>query len=251
MDSTVSKANMVPLEEYLHIYSNGITSDTCSKLFLPQCSPTTKQMLHQSLSRCLTVFQFLEANENFLDSQSSMLNLLILGADVVESRDPRKIFLPLFELLTLKAFTKICIYLIGPNLAADPTISLKPLKFAHKKMDIEITLFSKLFHKIDDDSLNFSNCLAVAFQPALWGYDSWKPSLQRVLSLRVCTAYNLQEADSDYEVMTDIIEVCENISITMPAPFKNRFASLLSRPSGIENRDCIENDYCLDIAFKI
>jgi len=53
--------------------------------------------------------------------------------------------------------------------------------------------------------------LIIAFNAGVWGYDSWKPTMERLVGLQksipfVVTAYTLQEAEDDYETIKDIAD---------------------------------------------
>lgn len=106
--------------------------------------------------------------------------------------------------------SELKIALIGPSLGAYASSSSNST-VTSSGMSISISTCSECYHDFQDRMIGNGSFLGpdliVLFNPGLWGYDSWIPSLVAFKSLHRCvvlaTAYTIEEGEDD----SDTIEI--------------------------------------------
>jgi hypothetical protein len=90
--------------------------------------------------------------------------------------------------------------------------------------------------------------VAVAFNAGVWGYKEWPTTLSRLVQLNlqiplVLTAYTVQEAEDDAEVVEEIVGAAEQSTKRIWGVESNPFASRKERPTAtaVNGRDYREN----------
>ena len=162
------------------------------------------------------------------------LRIHLLGCDHVEC--DRSTLAPLVRWLTVapEAPNKVEFHLIGPNVTKNGSESLlaQPTGRLQKAQAIFVPReYGNTHHPPD---------LRLAFHAGLWGYDSWKPTLQWMVEQNhqvplVVTAYTIQEAEDDAEVVHELD--CECLWEASP----NLYGSQVVRPTQSSNNVYREN----------
>lgn len=109
-------------------------------------------------------------------------------------------------------------HLIGPNLQPDKckTVVVAGTELPSSLRSVSVHYHSSLYHdylkSIDNDVSSINIDIIVSYHAGIWGYDSWKPTLEYLSSTCdsrkkkipfVITAYTLWECQEDFEVMKD------------------------------------------------
>ena len=201
---------------------------------------TRSATLAEAVVRCLSG-RFGETTASSASSPGGEMTLTIhvLGADHVECRTAESIraaFGPFVRWIggsSLISVRSLQIVLVGPNVPGSavsrPPIDLMPsggignAAAGTRGLDSAVALccqgtYDEFFaaggcSDVDVDGLHLTPDLCVAFNAGIWGYDSWVPTLEAMLSCRffnspiplVVTAYTVQECEDDAEVIMDVI----------------------------------------------
>ena len=166
-------------------------------LLVPE-PPLSAASCHSDLSaRCASVDDSV--------CRSRMLRLILLGADEREGcthAETARVFGPLCGLLAGSRWKALELLLCGPNCRGPPGDT----RCVREALDgggaaLSVRYAGVPYHELTEAELGPGPpTLAVAFQGGLWGYDSWAPTITRVLE-RGCpllvTSYNLAEAEDD------------------------------------------------------
>ncbi len=136
-----------------------------------------------------------------------VLRLHLLGADDREGCtlvETARIFAPLCGLLAGSRWKELEVLLCGPNCRGPRGCTQRvrePVDGGAAALSIRYE--GSLYHELDEAELGEGPpTLAVAFQGGLWGYDSWAPTIARVLEFGcplLVTSYNIAEAEDDEE----------------------------------------------------
>ena len=116
----------------------------------------------------------------------------------------------------------IDIILIGPTIVTNlnqKVISLfSPDNTAGSSLKkANATCVKEYYHDYLQQNGNTSPDIIIFFNPGLWGYQSWQPTLQHLADHftnvpLVITSYTLKEADEDYDIMESFIQKKQNSS---------------------------------------
>ena len=152
-----------------------------------------------------------------------MLSIHVLGADAREGTDRHgtaAVFGPLCALLGGSGWRELRLLLCGPNcFAARAADAADDDDDADDDADASLGLAcggaarlrvrysGAYYHELEASWLSPPPQLAVAFNAGVWGYDSWGPTVRRVLargSPLLVTAYTLEEAEHDEETIEEL-----------------------------------------------
>lgn len=166
-------------------------------LLVPEPPPSAASCHSDLSARCASI-------DDGIDG-SRVLRLLLLGADEREGcthAETANVFGPLCGLLAGSRWKALELLLCGPNCRGPPGDT----RCVREALEggaaaLSVRYAGVPYHELTEAELDPGPpTLAVAFQGGLWGYDSWAPTITRVLE-RGCpllvTSYNLAEAEDD------------------------------------------------------
>jgi hypothetical protein len=167
-----------------------------------------------------------------------------LGSDFREGTSVSSIVSTFEPLLLLSTpYSKLLVYLIGPNLTSSSSLESP----TYTSTNLKIVSFRGLFHEIPSTSFETTSTsctqLAVAFNAGIWGYDTWKPTIRKVchemrLPLLI-TSYNKLESEDDYDFLCDM----KGLTFPWGPPSLNPFGSLLEWNSVYDGETQSDNRY--------
>ena len=159
-------------------------------------------------SRALTIHAAL--SRLHLIEGSGVLHIHLVGADSREGSDVNQtaeMFLPLCELLAGTKWSEVSLLLCGPNCFANQSKADGTVVGANRPNNPALRVrYSSLSYEdfLASDEASMPH-LAVAFNAGVWGYDSWRPCIERICQDESCslliTSYNAMEADDDDEAL--------------------------------------------------
>eukprot|EP00930_Biecheleria_cincta_P082298 TRINITY_DN72057_c0_g1_i1.p1 TRINITY_DN72057_c0_g1~~TRINITY_DN72057_c0_g1_i1.p1 ORF type:complete len:277 (-),score=34.29 TRINITY_DN72057_c0_g1_i1:36-803(-) len=125
------------------------------------------------------------------------------------------IFDELFNSLASAGVVCLRMALVGPSaLQQTAETASQPVGknsiVVYGRCKVEISHLSKLYHEACfDDAAWCCPDLVIAFQPGIWGYDSWEHTVKKCLDASrpaplVLTSYNAEEADLDWGSLEDM-----------------------------------------------
>eukprot|EP00965_Chrysotila_dentata_P127952 4230993-Pleurochrysis_carterae.AAC.4 len=179
-------------------------------------APSSEQSL-VSVSRQLTRCHTLHATFDKLGLLGSTgpcdLHCHVLGADVREGSTPSEaaaLFEPLRLLVSGTQCSRLHLLFCGPNCGtgSSRTAEISADKYVETRgssmeADLLVRFEPSLYHDLLASDAVECPQLAVAFNAGIWGYDTWRSSVDAVLSLgapMLVTAYNFFEAEADEDV---------------------------------------------------
>eukprot|EP00547_Thalassionema_nitzschioides_P015844 CAMPEP_0194242654 /NCGR_PEP_ID=MMETSP0158-20130606/8123_1 /TAXON_ID=33649 /ORGANISM="Thalassionema nitzschioides, Strain L26-B" /LENGTH=459 /DNA_ID=CAMNT_0038977795 /DNA_START=9 /DNA_END=1385 /DNA_ORIENTATION=+ len=178
-----------------------------------------------TIADCLCKLQILDRLQ-----QSKNLIIHVVGVDYVETQSVEKIqstFGPLVRWIAAATSSSstpmsISILLIGPNVVHQNPVDLRPKTVGPKSSLQSATATCHTGNYHESDVLNTSDPhLAIAFNAGIWGYDDWIPTLKSLKGKTfVVTAYTLEEAEDDGEVLREYGS--KEIWAAQPNPFGSR-----------------------------
>jgi len=168
-----------------------------------------------NLSRSATIAHCLQRLQVFENKSAQKkpkeLTLHVLGADRMETQTAEKIqstFSPLVRWLAAAnppslAPVTVKIFLIGPNVVQQKPVDLKPKKTIPNSVLESATAICHVATYHESELLKtHPPDLAIAFNAGIWGYNDWIPTLENLKGTTfVVTAYTLEEAEEDYDVL--------------------------------------------------
>ncbi|GKY95520.1 hypothetical protein MPSEU_000513700 [Mayamaea pseudoterrestris] len=185
------------------------------------------------------------------------LQIDLLGCDYAECSTQervRQLFAPLIRWLSdfgMKCPKVLQLHLIGPNV---PMTAPRYMELPSSGRLEKVQLYCQ--HSVYEERVlsDKSAQLLFAFHAGIWGYNEWRPTLRYLARLRqkvyfVVTAYTLEEAEDDYEVIQDEVSLVWQLpkedlvgSACIWTPVANAFASKQDRatttaPPGRQYRD--------------
>ena len=203
----------------------------------PSAIPSTA-----TLSRAATIADAL-VKLTLLTGQD-FLQIDVLGCDHVEcssERRLRQLFDPL--ICWISEYGEKCpkalqLHLIGPNV---PVAAPRHVELVASGRLEKADLFCHPCVYQDRKRSDRFAQLLISFNAGIWGYNEWRPTLQHLAHLRqnvffVVTAYTLEEADEDADVIQDEVSRAWRVSkedlassACIWAPQANAFASKQAR----------------------
>ena len=208
-----------------------------SKFLSQPVTPTLTQQhtRHCTIRSCLSKL--------YPETSSKYLIVYCLGSDFREGTSVSSI-VSTFQPLLSTQYSKLLVYLIGPNLTSSSSLESP----TYTSTNLKIVSYRGLFHEIPSTSFETtsSSCciqLAVAFNAGIWGYDTWKPTIQKVchemrLPLLI-TSYNKLESEDDYDFLCDM----KGLTFPWGPPSLNPFGSLLEWNSVYDGETQSDNRY--------
>ena len=183
-----------------------------------------------ALTRARTLHGALERLGLLQDSAAAaradgVLRCHILGADAREGTSVEGVgvvFLPACALLAGSCWRELSLTLCGPNCSAARGARLTPMVEVGASLGagereagdgrgaspaaarLSVRFSAALYHELSVDELGAPPHVAVAFQAGVWGYDTWAPTVARVLQggcALLVTSYTILEAEDDEESM--------------------------------------------------
>lgn len=175
-------------------------------------------------SHCATAIHALQrAQAITCQSVPADLIIHIVGADSNEGsslQETLAMFAPLFQDIAITFRCRsLQLALVGPNL--DAPLHNTTAKHTHEiengsTMLVEITYWCGFYHECTSDSSAMTSTphMALLYNAGIWGYGSWRPTLQRLLSapcqptslhIVVITSYCASEASDDCDVIGDVL----------------------------------------------
>ena len=164
-------------------------------------------MATRETSRALTIHAALARYDLLKEwvSGTTCLTIHLLGADLREGccyAETAACFAPLCALLVGTRWSMVNLVLCGPNcISREPPSEGRPVA---QGPILRVAYTSLMYEEWrQSDSSAPRPHMAFAFQAGLWGYDSWRPSIERVVreTTLVITCYNRFEADDDEDVL--------------------------------------------------
>jgi hypothetical protein len=229
---------------------------------------TTKAILATAnLSRSCTLAECIHRLSCLSSPKEERLVIHIVGADHVECQSPavlQSIFGPFVRWIGSLETSPVYIdfHLIGPNVPADAAVwtpvSLMPktkLKATSRLEEATACCHVGVYDEWIVQQQQQQSAgefrvpdVAVAFNAGVWGYKEWPITLRRLFELNlqipfVLTAYTVQEAEDDAEVVEEIVGATEQSTQQIWGVESNPFASRKERPTAtaVDGRDYREN----------
>lgn len=157
------------------------------------------------------------------DGTEKTLRIHIVGCDQVECESPERLrifFGPVVRWIGAyaEAPSHIHLDLIGPNIPAAatqwPPLDLLPANCAALKdclQSAKLSCHGGVYEDWHSAAETPPPDLAISFNAGVWGYREWKTTIQHLVKLDqsipfVFTAYTLQEAEDDEEVVQDVLQ---------------------------------------------
>jgi hypothetical protein len=238
--------------------------------FRKQTSKAKQASANLSRSACIAeALQRLDLlKSSVVDDVKTTLRIHVVGCDAVEcgSQDRlRVLFGPVVRWVAAYAESPnhVEMHLIGPNIPKEAmgwtTLDLMPPPNINVRKRLESAslqchgvVYEEWLSSLGEEDQNLSPDLAIAFNAGVWGYREWKTTIEYLLGRRtrqlssqevggiaipfVFTAYTLQEAEDDYEVIQSAAEDIAKKSkdetdsvVLVWDPEINAFASRLER----------------------
>lgn len=203
-----------------------------------------------NLSRAATLTDALQ-RLNLLSAQE-LLTIHIIGADGVEcdsERTVKTLFGPFVRWVGASGWSPktIRISMVGPNVPGSAAqrgpVDLMP---ANKTSSLEAATASchtGCYHEWLEPGQHADLC--VAFNAGIWGYNEWRPTLEKMCDMStitpfLVTSYTVEEAEDDYD---EVAKVVGNEERCLWKAQSNPFASRMKRETAtaVAGRDYREN----------
>ena len=181
--------------------------------------------ISEALVRCLPHLLLPQGAEGGTKSANSRLVIHVVGSDYVECRTEETVraavgpLVRWIESACSSNVSDIDIHLLGPNvpIAAERRglVDLSSPSTDSGVQSATARCINCVYHDYLRSEEGGTPDLAVAFNAGCWGYNEWRPTLEVMCNHDsaipfVITAYTVQEAEDDAEVVTVVTEVAAN-----------------------------------------